>query len=263
MPDPSLWSSDEDLDLKRYELKVLQQHKDAGSLSDVELAEVYKLRCEMIDGLTERIETRAELEQMQLGFGVLGGTMPQPEPELEFDSMEKTGQLKTPRGGLSVSFSLGVDVDESPVVRAGQQVSDGDATALGSPGADAGAPDSSIGADDQLPDLEAVLHPLNAGHKLPSGLVMLPSSPSGDAYLASPSPSFEHASTDADAETSLDRAPGIVNIGEAINMSVVGSMMLSPKLHESELLEDGVVGQRLLSSHLRLLSRRLRPGACC
>ena len=153
-------------------------------------------------------------------------------------------------------------MDESPVVRAGQQVSDGDATALGSPGADAGAPDSSIGADDQLPDLEAVLHPLNAGHKLPSGLVMLPSSPSGDAYLASPSPSFEHASTDADAETSLDRAPGIVNIGEAINMSVVGSMMLSPKLHESELLEDGVVGQRLLSSHLRLLSRRLRAGAC-
>jgi hypothetical protein len=289
-PDERLWSSDEDLDLKRFELKMLQQHKDAGSLSDRELERVYNLRCGMIDGLTERIAKRAEIEQMQRGSDCI---VPKPEPQFEPES-----QFATSRAGGSVSFSLKVDVDGSPAEGAERQPSNEDTTTNGS-GTTLSIPDadsidhtdcttSTIGADQQLPsralklaltpraeakdreggtlgdeDLqedgqEAVQHPLNVGQRLPSGLVMLPSSPSGDEDLASPSSfalatPFAHHSTDLGADTSAGLSLDC-GFGEVTHMSVVGSMMLSPRLQESKILEDGMVGQRLLS-------RRLTPGA--
>lgn len=289
-PDERLWSSDEDLDLKRFELKMLQQHKDAGSLSDRELERVYNLRCGMIDGLTERIAKRAEIEQMQRGSDCI---VPKPEPQFEPES-----QFATSRAGGSVFFSLKVDVDGSPAEGAERQPSNEDTTTNGS-GTTLSIPDadsidhtdcttSTIGADQQLPsralklaltpraeakdreggtlgdeDLqqdgqEAVQHPLNVGQRLPSGLVMLPSSPSGDEDLASPSSfalatPFAHHSTDLGADTSAGLSLDC-GFGEVTHMSVVGSMMLSPRLQESKILEDGMVGQRLLS-------RRLTPGA--
>ena len=101
------WSSDADLDLKRYELKQLQRQQEGGSLDLAQTGRVYQLRCEMIDQLTERIEVRrdeansSQLSQpellepepepepateVRLSLGSLG-IEPEPEPEPEHDSL--------------------------------------------------------------------------------------------------------------------------------------------------------------------------------
>ena len=274
VPNENMWSSDEDLDLKRYELKLLMRQKDGGSLSVSDLERVYNLRCEMIDGLTERIESRAQqLDQRAASGGA--DLEPEPEPEPELDS-----EIRTPRVAPSVSFSLRVTDDAGDEDEVSSGANDSSST---SSVADAQLPDlrlaltpraeaiearaaragGIIAEDEEQGGEEPIFHPLTMGQKLPSGLFMLPSSPIEEMdHLAMPSPassSFAH-SLAADVETPAGAASGLgggyggLNVGDSINMSAVGSMMVSPKIQESQ-LEEGVVGQRLLST-------RLSPGAC-
>ena len=91
--DEQLWSSDEDLDLKRYELKQLERQSETKQLDVADVEMVYNLRCEMIDGLEERIKGRKDILAMERGFTSLNISglrhvpepEPEPEPELEPD----------------------------------------------------------------------------------------------------------------------------------------------------------------------------------
>ena len=78
------WSSDADLDLKRYELKQLQRQQEGGSLDLAQTGRVYQLRCEMIDQLTERVEVRRdEANSSQVSEPDLLEPEPEPEPATE------------------------------------------------------------------------------------------------------------------------------------------------------------------------------------